>query len=131
MVGMGVLAGSTSMVLTVVWGGSLLCGRCDLEEGRGGALVAQDKKLTRPWDLFTTGEGARRGSQGSQGGGGRGAVEGLLVAGGSRQAWEVSTPCLVLAPSSVPSCACLPACWMLIWQNYCLFFTCKSVRGCA
>lgn len=31
-VGIGTLAGSTIMLLTVAWGGSLLAGRCDLDE---------------------------------------------------------------------------------------------------
>ena len=31
-VGVGTLAGSTIMLLTIAWGGSLLCGRCDLNE---------------------------------------------------------------------------------------------------
>ncbi len=30
-IGMGTLAGSTIMLLTVVWGGSLLAGRCNLD----------------------------------------------------------------------------------------------------
>jgi hypothetical protein len=30
-VGVGTLAGSTIMLLTTVWGGSLLVGRCDIE----------------------------------------------------------------------------------------------------
>ncbi|CAI7894689.1 unnamed protein product [Closterium sp. NIES-54] len=59
LVGMGVLAGSTVMILTVAWGGSLLCGRCDLEEKQRSDgsvdLVARDKTLTRPWDLKGTG----------------------------------------------------------------------------
>lgn len=29
-IGMGTLAGSTVMLLTIAWGGSLLVGRCDL-----------------------------------------------------------------------------------------------------
>lgn len=36
-VGVGTLAGSTIMLLTIAWGGSLLVGRCDLNE-RVGAL---------------------------------------------------------------------------------------------
>ena len=31
-VGIGTLAGSTIMLLTVAWGGSLIAGRCDLDE---------------------------------------------------------------------------------------------------
>lgn len=31
-VGVGTLAGSTIMLLTIAWGGSLLVGRCDLNE---------------------------------------------------------------------------------------------------
>ncbi|CAI7890222.1 unnamed protein product [Closterium sp. NIES-54] len=75
LVGMGVLAGSTIMILTIAWGGSLICGRCDLIEkparrdsssagagaaGGGGAggsfvLVAKDRTLTRPYNWYRTG----------------------------------------------------------------------------
>lgn len=52
-VGMGTLAGSTVMLLTIVWGGSVLCGRCDLDEASG---MQRDKRRTRPWwDLMATG----------------------------------------------------------------------------
>jgi hypothetical protein len=37
---MGTLAGSTIMLLTIVWGGSVLCGRCDLDEQVG--VLRQD-----------------------------------------------------------------------------------------
>jgi hypothetical protein len=48
---MGTLAGSTIMLLTVAWGGSLLAGRCDI--GPNGRAV--DKTTTRGWDLLATG----------------------------------------------------------------------------
>jgi hypothetical protein len=42
-VGMGTLAGSTVMMLSIAWGGSLIVGRCDIDSyGK-----ARDKKLTR------------------------------------------------------------------------------------
>ena len=41
-VGMGTLAGSTVMLLTIAWGGSLIVGRCDLSS-RGNAI---NKTLT-------------------------------------------------------------------------------------
>mmetsp|Transcript_10171 Transcript_10171/g.30570 ORF Transcript_10171/g.30570 Transcript_10171/m.30570 type:complete len:554 (-) Transcript_10171:2400-4061(-) len=50
-VGVGTLAGSTIMLLTVAWGGSVLAGRCDLNS-QGKAV---DHKLTQPWALKTTG----------------------------------------------------------------------------
>lgn len=50
-VGIGTLAGSTIMLLSVTWGGSLWLGRCDLD-GRG---VAKDKVLTREMDFVKTG----------------------------------------------------------------------------
>ncbi|KAK3232967.1 hypothetical protein CYMTET_56709 [Cymbomonas tetramitiformis] len=56
-IGMGTLAGSTIMLLTIAWGGSLIVGRCDLEES-GGVLVAKDKTLgvsRNKWDMFKTG----------------------------------------------------------------------------
>jgi len=43
-VGMGTLAGSTVMLLSIAWGGSLIVGRCDLQGGR-----AKDKTLTKGW----------------------------------------------------------------------------------
>jgi len=48
-VGLGVLAGSTVMLLTIAWGGSLFAGRCDLtEEGASasGERVAINRKLS-------------------------------------------------------------------------------------
>jgi len=50
-VGMGALAGSTIMLLTIAWGGSLLLGRTDLNS-RGKMI---DKRLTRKGDWFNTG----------------------------------------------------------------------------
>mmetsp|Transcript_14730 Transcript_14730/g.57778 ORF Transcript_14730/g.57778 Transcript_14730/m.57778 type:complete len:555 (-) Transcript_14730:34-1698(-) len=49
-VGMGTLAGSTVMLLTVAWSASLSLARCDIEHGE-----AQDKKLTKKFDLLHTG----------------------------------------------------------------------------
>eukprot|EP01023_Acetabularia_acetabulum_P040635 TRINITY_DN3939_c0_g1_i2.p1 TRINITY_DN3939_c0_g1~~TRINITY_DN3939_c0_g1_i2.p1 ORF type:complete len:531 (-),score=102.84 TRINITY_DN3939_c0_g1_i2:1617-3209(-) len=49
-VGVGTLAGSTIMLLTIAWGGSLILGRCDIVKGR-----ARDKQLTRTCDLAKTG----------------------------------------------------------------------------
>lgn len=57
-VGMGTLAGSTVMLLTIAWAGSLVLGRCDLVMGRNGTLVAKEKTLGEyngPWDLMRTG----------------------------------------------------------------------------
>jgi hypothetical protein len=42
-VGVGTLAGSTIMLLSIAWGGSLIVGRCDI----GPDGTAQDKTLTR------------------------------------------------------------------------------------
>jgi hypothetical protein len=41
LVGMGLLAGSSVMVLTALWGSCLIFGRCDLVNG-----VAKDRQLT-------------------------------------------------------------------------------------
>jgi len=49
-VGLGVLAGSTVVLLTLAWAASLAAGRCDIEGGR-----AQDRTLTRGWDPVGTG----------------------------------------------------------------------------
>eukprot|EP00959_Pyramimonas_sp_CCMP1952_P093157 1950082-Pyramimonas_sp.AAC.2 len=57
-VGMGTLAGSTIMLLTIAWSGSLWLGRCDLIESRDGRLTAKDKTLgvhNSPFDLYKTG----------------------------------------------------------------------------
>ena len=45
------VAGSTVMLLTIAWGGSLWVGRCDLDTNG----VAKNKTLTRKWDLYATG----------------------------------------------------------------------------
>eukprot|EP00873_Tetraselmis_striata_P007709 jgi/Tetstr1/427973/TSEL_018047.t1 len=50
-VGMGTLAGSTVMLLTIAWGGSVLLGHCDLDPQ--GRMI--NKTLTRPWHMTSTG----------------------------------------------------------------------------
>lgn len=52
LVGMGLLAGSSVMVLTALWGSCLIFGRCDLVNG-----VAKDRQLTpaNRFSLFGTG----------------------------------------------------------------------------
>ncbi|BBN06185.1 hypothetical protein MPTK1_3g19130 [Marchantia polymorpha subsp. ruderalis] len=52
MVGVGVLAGSIVMLLTVGWAGSLYAGRCDLSGPEG---TAKDRTLTKPSDFSGTG----------------------------------------------------------------------------
>ncbi|KAL2633862.1 hypothetical protein R1flu_005341 [Riccia fluitans] len=52
MVGVGVLAGSIVMLLTVGWSGSLFAGRCDLSGPEG---TAKDRVLTRSLDWTGTG----------------------------------------------------------------------------
>lgn len=54
LVGIGLLAGSIVMLLTVLWGSCLLLGRCDLEPVDE-RLTAVDKTLTRPYDIWRTG----------------------------------------------------------------------------
>ncbi|EKX52502.1 hypothetical protein GUITHDRAFT_159252 [Guillardia theta CCMP2712] len=49
-VGIGTLAGSTIMLLSIAWGGSLWVGRCDIQDG-----MAIDRRLTRSFDLTNTG----------------------------------------------------------------------------
>ena len=52
-VGMGTLAGSTVMLLTVPWVGALFLARCDFDKRTG---IAKDRTLTRPFcDLTGTG----------------------------------------------------------------------------
>ena len=50
-VGVGTLAGSTILLLTVVWGGSTYLGRCDLD----GNNESINKVLTRPYAFNSTG----------------------------------------------------------------------------
>lgn len=52
LVGVGVLAGSTILLLTVAWGGSLILGRCDLSGPNGSA---KDRTLTKGWHPSQTG----------------------------------------------------------------------------
>jgi Ca2+/Na+ antiporter len=49
-VGIGTLAGSTVMLLSIAWGGSLWVGRCDIVRGH-----AVDKKLTKELDWIDSG----------------------------------------------------------------------------
>lgn len=45
-VGMGLLAGSTVMLITVVWGSCVIIGKCDIENG-----IASDNKDTKGFSL--------------------------------------------------------------------------------
>ncbi|CAO2833334.1 unnamed protein product [Amaranthus hypochondriacus] len=49
-VGMGLLAGSTVMLLTVIWGSCIVIGKCDLQNSR-----AMDEKDTRGFSLLGSG----------------------------------------------------------------------------
>lgn len=49
-VGIGALAGSTVMLLSVAWTGGLFAGRCDIVNGK-----AVDRQLTNPQDVRNTG----------------------------------------------------------------------------
>ena len=52
LVGMGLLAGSSVMVLTALWGSCLIVGRCDLvEHRRTHQVVAKDKTLNNGFSL--------------------------------------------------------------------------------
>jgi len=50
-VGMGTLAGSTIMLLTIAWTGGVFLGRCDISE-KGEAI---DSTLTQRWNFLNTG----------------------------------------------------------------------------
>lgn len=54
--GIGVLAGSTIMILTLAWGGSLIFGRCDLSGTNG---TARERTLTKGFSLSGTGTGEK------------------------------------------------------------------------
>ena len=45
-VGMGLLAGSTVMLLTIIWGSCVIVGKCDLVDS-----VAQDAEDTKGFNL--------------------------------------------------------------------------------
>jgi len=52
LVGMGLVAGSSVMLLTALWGACLIVGRCDLvPHSTNGKLVAKDRTLTKGFDL--------------------------------------------------------------------------------
>lgn len=52
LVGMGLVAGSSVMLLTVLWGACLIVGRCDLvPHPTNGTLVAKDRTLTKGFSL--------------------------------------------------------------------------------
>jgi Ca2+/Na+ antiporter len=57
-VGIGTLAGSTVMLLSIAWGGSLVLGRCDIENER-----AVNKKLTKGWHPTETGVTSDKGTR--------------------------------------------------------------------
>ena len=122
--GLGVLAGSTIMLLTVAWGGCLVAGRCDLSE-KGTAV---DRTLTKPFAEtgVTTDEQTKVGAtimalsalpflivqipllDGHPAEGPEAALIGAvvcavgLVAYGTYQVWHTYTsqPCCILYPSS-------------------------------
>ncbi|KAG0617702.1 hypothetical protein M758_4G009100 [Ceratodon purpureus] len=53
---MGLVAGSSVMVLTALWGSCLIAGRCDLvEHSRTHLVVAKDRTLTKGFSLTETG----------------------------------------------------------------------------
>lgn len=52
LVGMGLVAGSSVMLLTALWGSCLIVGRCDLvDHPTSKVKVAQDRTLTKGFDL--------------------------------------------------------------------------------
>ncbi|KAK4796665.1 hypothetical protein SAY86_028991 [Trapa natans] len=53
-VGMGLLAGSTVMLLTVIWGSCIIVGKCDLEHD-GADIVAVDKADTKGFSVLGSG----------------------------------------------------------------------------
>lgn len=55
LVGMGLLAGSTVMLLTIVWGSCLIVGRCDLQEVGNGKMMMKPCTLTKKFSLYGTG----------------------------------------------------------------------------
>lgn len=44
LIGMGLLAGSTVMLLTVLWGSCVIVGKCDLSEDNNTAIDLQNNK---------------------------------------------------------------------------------------
>lgn len=54
LVGIGLLAGSIVMLLTLLWGSCLILGRCDFEV-EDGKTICRDKELSKPFGLTDTG----------------------------------------------------------------------------
>lgn len=55
LVGMGLLAGSTVMLLTIVWSSCIIAGRCDLQDVGNGKMMMKPRTLTKKFDLYGTG----------------------------------------------------------------------------
>ncbi|KAI5065330.1 hypothetical protein GOP47_0020025 [Adiantum capillus-veneris] len=55
LVGIGLIAGSNVMLLTLLWGLCLIIGRCDLQKDVNGKVHAIDKQLHKKFSLFGTG----------------------------------------------------------------------------
>ena len=51
-VGIGTLAGSTIMLLTVAWGGSLIAGRCDLDDKACPCLTCAKGLCADSWNTW-------------------------------------------------------------------------------
>ncbi|MCO5594631.1 hypothetical protein L7F22_048664 [Adiantum nelumboides] len=67
LVGIGLIAGSNIMLLTLLWGVCLIIGRCDLENGADGKIHAIDKRLTKKFGLSGTGVELDKGTRISAG----------------------------------------------------------------
>lgn len=55
LVGMGLLAGSTVMLLTIVLGSCIIAGRCDLQDVGNGKMMMKPRTLTKKYSLYGTG----------------------------------------------------------------------------
>jgi hypothetical protein len=51
LVGMGLVAGTSVFLLTLLWASCLIAGRCDLVTNRDGVLEARHKTLTKEFSL--------------------------------------------------------------------------------
>jgi len=60
-VGIGALAGSTIMLLTIPWFASLLAGRVSLDENGQGLYKKKEKLIDPKWSLFRTGTNVKPG----------------------------------------------------------------------
>ena len=119
-VGMGTLAGSTVLLLSLGWGLSVWLGRCDLSEATGRAI---DRRLTRRFDLertgVTTDDDVRRGA--------------LVMAASALLYGSVQVPAFLGAttdPQVAREAGCV-LCAACMYVHVCMYVRCVRCAVCA